>query len=296
MKTILCPTDFSTCSANAIKYAVALNEWLHCKIILLHVESTPVFYADAGIGMIPYDNSFSKELTRTKFQSFVKRTIATSANRNLKAELMIKQGLPSDIILQTALETKADLLIMGETGNNAAERLIIGSNTLRLIKNAPCTLLVIPDKFKFKKPEKIVYTTDLTEENLSHVNTLIPLAKIFKSELLFLHIDNTFTGKDGPDLHTVSKTIRKYVPYTKKSGYVCTDVTVSAGINYFMKHHKAGYLAMYTRHRTMLKEIFKPSTTKKVALHAKVPLIVIHENDYVSLSVNTPSLELSENN
>lgn len=35
--TILCPTDFSECSLNAIEYAAKMGEKLQAKLILFHV-------------------------------------------------------------------------------------------------------------------------------------------------------------------------------------------------------------------------------------------------------------------
>jgi hypothetical protein len=61
---------------------------------------------------------------------------------------------------------------------------------------------------------------------------------------------------------------------------VCNEGNVADGINFFLKKHKAGCLAMYTHHRGIMATIFNHSITKEVALHVTVPLLVIHENDF----------------
>jgi|SRR6185436_3120072 len=279
MKTILVPTDFSKNADNACRYAIEIAKETKAKIILMHAYETPVLYSEVPLTNVQTDyrllaNSALLELKR--YYDKIKK-----AAQGIKIELLIQQGLASARIKEIALEQKAGLIVMGTTGKGALEKMIVGSNAARIIRKAPCMVLAIPPKAKYDGMKKIVYATDLLNDNLEHIKTIIPFAKLFNSEILFLNINTQLlSGNEDDDLKKTTQKIKAHVKYPKTSGYVCNDANVTSGIHYFLKKHKADCLAMYTHHRNILQSIFNPSITKEVSFHSSVPLLVIHDKDF----------------
>jgi hypothetical protein len=196
-------------------------------------------------------------------------------------ESLVQEGVPSSVICDFAKEREIEIIVIGSTGTTAAERILIGSSALQIITNAPCIVFIIPEQATFQKIDKIVYATDLSKENLDHINALLPLANSFNTEILFLYIDKNLNMDEVVNLDRVTSAIRNGVNYTKKSGYVCIDTSINTGIDYFMKHHQANCLAMYTHHRGLLMSLFESSITRKIALNNTTPLIVLHDKDIV---------------
>jgi nucleotide-binding universal stress UspA family protein len=277
MRTILCPVDFSASSENAVAYVIELNKEVKAKIILLHAYETPMLYSDVAPFTIQLDYKVLHDAAAQKLKSFYKKHFEDG---DKSVEMILQQGLPSARICEIAIEKKVDMIVMGATGTNAAERLIVGSNALRVAKDAHCKVMLIPSKAKFKGLNKIVYATDLTSDNLIQARELFFLAKKFSSELMFLHIDKTVMTNDDEILRTITKKTRQFVSYGKKSGYVCNDTDVTKGVDYFLKKHKADCLAVFHRHRNAWGSVFKTSVSKSVALHATVPVMVLHADDY----------------
>jgi nucleotide-binding universal stress UspA family protein len=196
-------------------------------------------------------------------------------------ELMLGQGLPSSRVYDIALERKADLIVMGATGKGLAGRAVLGSNASRIIRNSPCLVLVVPPKAKFNGLKKIVYSTDLTNDSIMHTRAIMPLVKLFNSELIFLHVNSLFERPElSSDVKSLSRKIKDLVRYEKTSGYISNDENVNEGINNFLKKHKADCLAMFTHHRNVLGNLFHKSITKKMSYHTDLPLLVIHEKDF----------------
>jgi nucleotide-binding universal stress UspA family protein len=52
---------------------------------------------------------------------------------------------PKEAIITRAEKTNADLIVVGTSGRNAWQRMLIGSTTSRVLSDAPCPVLVIPD-------------------------------------------------------------------------------------------------------------------------------------------------------
>jgi len=278
MKIILCPTDFSSNATHAIAYASEMALKTNASLILLHTFETPILYSDVAFVTVQYDYKVLHDAAAKKLKKF-KEKFFVNKYAKLKVELILQQGLASARAMETASEKKVDMIVMGTTGTGAGERFLIGSNAVRVVKNAPCPVLLIPPRVKFNGLKKLVYATDLSDDNLSKASELIPFAKAFNSELLFLYIDTTTLSKDEIDVKKITDLVRKKVKYPKQSGYVCTDVSIQNGVSHFLKKFKADALVMYTRHRNLFKGLYKPSIAKSVSYNTKVPLLVVHEND-----------------
>ncbi|HNR20812.1 MAG TPA: universal stress protein [Bacteroidia bacterium] len=275
MKTIICPTDFSPASENAVKYALALNKHFNAKIILLHTYETPVLYTDIAPFTMQMDYKFVHDAAAKKLKAFHNKIMADSP---FKVELVLQQGVASYRINELAVEKKADMVIMGATGTGAAERLLIGSNAARVANNATCKVLIVPAKARFGGIDKMVYATDLSDDNLKHAKEIFPFAKKLNAEIQFLYIDNDLQNSDEI-LERVTKTIRKKISYAKKSGYVCNDPLVLKGLSFFLKNKKADCIVLYHRHRNIFQSIFKSSVSKNFSLHSNIPVLIIHQND-----------------
>lgn len=278
MKVILVPTDFSKSADNACRYAIEIAKHTKAKIILMHAYETPLVYTEIPALTIQLNNSELYNAALSQLKKYYNKI-----NRILKGvsfELILQQGLASSRIVEVATEKKVDLIVMGTTGKGAVERIVMGSNAARVIREAPCMVMAIPPKAKFEGLKKVVYTTDLLNDNLEHTKALIPFAKIFNSELLFLHINTKiFTGSEDDDLKSATKKIKAHIKYPKMSGFICNDTNVASGINYFLKKHKADCVVMFTHARNIIQRVFSQSNTKEVAFTTSVPLLVIHEND-----------------
>lgn len=277
MKTILCPTDFSKSSENAVRYAIELARITKAKILLMHAYETPVIYTDVTISTVQIDFELLRESALRQLKKLYARLIEQV--RDVPIELVLQQGLPSARTVEIAIEKKVDLIVMATTATNQLQRFLIGSNASRVLKHAPCKVLLVPPRARYSGLKKLVYATDLSEENLMTANQLSDMASLFKSELIFLNIDNKSLVHDESDLTRVTHRIRQYVAYPRMKGYVCTDLNVADGITFFLKKEKADCLAMATHHRKFIQALANPSVTKRVAYQTDIPLLILHLED-----------------
>lgn len=274
MKTILCPTDFTKSSENAVKYAVEIARLYKSKIILMHAYETPVIYTDVTVSSVQLDFEVLRQQALVQLKKFFSRISETT--KDIQFELVLQQGLPSARTVEIATEKKVDMIVMASTASTQVQRFLLGSNASRVVREAPCMVMLIPPKAKFTGLKKIVYSTDLSEENLIASNQVVNFATMFKSELIFLNVDNKSLVHDESDLNRVTHRIRQFVQYPKMKGYVCTDLNVADGITFFLKNTKADCLAMATHHRKFLQAIANPSVTKRVSYKTDLPLLIIH--------------------
>lgn len=68
---------------------------------------------------------------------------AKAREMGVKIEILVRTGIPYEVITELAREEKMDLIIMGSHGRTGLKRLLMGSVTERVIGHAPCPVLVV---------------------------------------------------------------------------------------------------------------------------------------------------------
>jgi nucleotide-binding universal stress UspA family protein len=64
--------------------------------------------------------------------------------KNLPVETVLEAGLvPANLIIKKAQDGKFDRIIIGSTGLNALERILMGSTASKVVAHAPCEVTVV---------------------------------------------------------------------------------------------------------------------------------------------------------
>ena len=139
IKTILYPTDFSEHSGYAFELACALARDYGARLIVLHVAEPPSLVY--GEGLLPPD----PEVLFQKAREQLNRLRVPDAN--VRAERRFETGDPTSEILRVAREVPADLIVMGTHGRTGMGRLLMGSVTEQVSRQAPCPVLTVKTPF-----------------------------------------------------------------------------------------------------------------------------------------------------
>jgi len=141
-KSILFPTDFSAASKHAVSYATSLARSYGARLYVLHVVDSSL----EGSGMYVPHTSFDvldKEEESAEAKSLNKFCASLSyPAKDIKA--IICSGTPHEEILRVATQQKVDIIIMGTTGESGVGRIVYGSTTEDVTRNAHIPVLAIP--------------------------------------------------------------------------------------------------------------------------------------------------------
>ena len=196
LKSILCPVDFSEFSAAAYQHTLSLAEHYKAKLVCLHiVELWKYPFADYAAYQADFAN-FSRAINEGGAQllrDFVKKH---SAN-GLQPELVVRQGNASNCILSFAQAENVELIVMGTHGRRGFDRLVLGSTTDRVLRRAPCPVLVVsnpshnvmttgPDGSH--RLSRILYCTDFSGNSERARDYAISVAEEYGAELTMLHL------------------------------------------------------------------------------------------------------------
>ena len=141
-ETTVVPVDFSACSLQGLNYAIPLAERVAAKIVLLHAVPLGPDYTSGSYAM--YDLSGLEQKARTDGEERMRNFVSRVKFRRVKFETAITIGTPVQEICSFAETKDVDLIITSTHGWTGLKRILIGSTAERLVRHAPCSVLVVP--------------------------------------------------------------------------------------------------------------------------------------------------------
>jgi nucleotide-binding universal stress UspA family protein len=141
LRRILCPTDFSDVSLRAEAYAAALASHYEATLHLLHVD--PPLPLMAPYGEVPVDiRLFEEQRAQAVADLAAAKTRAQTSG--ITVETSLRGGHAAREILEVVRDQSADLVVLGTHGRSGVEHLLLGSVAEKVLRKAPCPVLVVP--------------------------------------------------------------------------------------------------------------------------------------------------------
>jgi universal stress protein A len=140
-KHILAPTDLSPESLDVVMYAAHLAEAEGAKLTILHVVRTTSIVYTGFVPSVDLSGIEAElvEASRTKLESWI-----SSHVKHVKSvELLVRIGLPDDVIEKVAKEIDASVVVMATHGYRGVKRALLGSVTEWFVRRSPCPVLVV---------------------------------------------------------------------------------------------------------------------------------------------------------
>jgi nucleotide-binding universal stress UspA family protein len=145
IKNILCAIDFSESSPQVAEYAMSMARGLGAGIVFLYVAPTLRRYAAYQIETVSIDNFVG--LIVAGAQEEMDRFLEKIAAGHQRVSGKVALGYAPEVIIQTALEEKADLVVMGTHGRKGIDTILFGSVAEKVLKKSPLPVLTIrPDR------------------------------------------------------------------------------------------------------------------------------------------------------
>src|SRR5262245_34574057 len=132
VKKVLYPTDFSSYSNQAYFHAVALAENHKAGLTIAFVH-TPDFRAP---GDVP-DHAASLGYWKGQLEQI------RPLNPAIAVHHVCLEGDPATEIVRYARDAGMDVIVMGTHGRTGVERLLMGSVAEKVLRDAPCSVLIV---------------------------------------------------------------------------------------------------------------------------------------------------------
>lgn len=171
-KIVLVATDYTEFSEYATQHAIGLAKLMDYKIKILHVLNKK-------------KTKYSEETALQKLKNIAAKIYD---KHRIKADFILREGIPVKTIGEVAEEVDANLVTIGTRGKTGVEY-IFGSYALKIITNSHVPVIIV-QKSSFKGAYKnIVMSLDFTVQSTLKAKWAMKIAKEFDSTIHILSLN-----------------------------------------------------------------------------------------------------------
>jgi nucleotide-binding universal stress UspA family protein len=273
MKKILVATDFSTCAANAMEYAMELAKILHIDVCVIHAIGSTEGVNNSMYSAIYIEDYYNnkRQALRTWADGFANNALY----KNVPVATICEVGTVSAVITKYIDANPVELLVMGTMGSTGISG-IFGSNANTMVEKTKIPTLIIPLESKFAMHPVITLATDfsstLSTEDVNGLNELITASKAAK-----LNVLNIVEGTEWKTNEVAEESLRKLINSAElEFKYVKEDNPIE-GIMNFIVSNQTDILCLVKHHHNIIYRIFNRSTVNQVMNRSVKAVLVLHE-------------------
>jgi nucleotide-binding universal stress UspA family protein len=274
MKRFIVPVDFSETSINAARFAARLTDGIDDSEIILYNVFDMV---EAGSDGTPLQND---DEGRKSVMEMVLKSVQTDIAAMTDASISIVAEEDDDFV--GALEryvrhNNIDMIVMGITGATRLSQIVMGSNTLKIIRRKIAPVFIIPPDAQFASAKNIAFVSDF--KDVAKTVPQGPLRKILNMFNANLHVVNVnsehyieLTDEYKAEKVKLNEILKDFNPtYSFIRLYDFVDA-----IDAFVKDNNIDMLLTVPKNDSLLSNFFKTTHTSKLAYHSHIPIIAIH--------------------
>lgn len=287
IQRILCPVDFFLASERAYDYAYSLAMHYGARLYLQHVVDVLMgsypSYALPGNIYVELD-----KVAKERLENMLKLYSA----KQVQQEAVVHKGLVPESILSYAKDERIDLIVMGTHGRRGLSRLMMGSVTENVLRNASCPVLAVREPAhdfvnvgRSEEPvrlRKILMCTDFSKSAGAALSYALSLSQEYNAELTLLHVIEGSLGKQPAGTEgEVRQKLEMLVPADARNW--CTAKTeVRTGKPYeeiiqLATEQQSDLVVVGVRGRSATDLAIFGSTTQRVLRLGPCPVLAVQE-------------------
>jgi universal stress protein E len=287
LSTIIVAVDFSECSRSALEQAARMAEWNKANLRVIHaVEYLTI--SDAAEALRLTEDQIRSEIRQqaiSRLDAWVKEAVAPAEHSR---EVIF--GPPLDVLLQETRTSRADLLVLGVTGDSL---LPYGAGTLatKCLRKAPCKVMLV--KESHARPfRRIVACVDFSDTSREAVLQTLRVASQDRAEVHFLQVFQPLWDFSAPfsdqfpamaDFEknhrlVLENNLRQFVsaaPGISSIYAVCEAKTHGHGIAEYCRRIDADLVILGTKGKTNLKYVLLGSTVERLLKEIPCSALVV---------------------
>ena len=306
IKTILVPLDFSRSSMHALKYTIALAEEFGAAIHLVHVQPADEFTEIPNAGRLMMNCADAIALMQDRLGEIQEKHRVKFWPDNCH----VVSGKPYEEIVKLSRELHVDLIVLPTRGYSGLKRIALGSTAERVVRFAPCPVL-IPRGKKFESmtwsgetteifaPRHILVPIDFSECSLGGLKYAARLATRFNATLRLFHALYPYTqlfqmdraaGAALPLIESARARAQEDMHQLRHldfmDGVSCeTEIRVGPAIDEICaesSHEHVDLIVISTHGHTQFKHALLGSVTEHVVRYADCPVLAVPSRCLVS--------------
>jgi len=279
MKKILVPIDFSPNSKNALRIAAEIARTYNASLELLHTNVAAAYAVPLSEYVSPSQYAEDEEYDETAMgllERVKKELLKDPANASLKVDTRVEEGYLFSCVRNVAEEDGVDLVVMGTKGASGVSEFLVGSNTEKVIRVAPCPVLAVPEHTKTFSLKTVLLPSTLKDDQKGIFRYIGEWQKTFGCNVKVLYLNNP------SGLPTDGSAEARKNRMAEAAGLAKTEVIMSMGsffedstILSVADQYDVDMIAMATHQRHGLSHLLFGSITEDTVNHSDIPVLAV---------------------
>lgn len=288
---ILVPIDFSDYSMKATLMAFDVAYRHKARIMLLHSFINPALSKRVQLtDSLSFELAESQEvenalmraagITMDLFESQLRQRIKNGEIPPVKFSNRITEGVPEDVINETAKTLSPILIVMGTRGADRKEEELIGSVTAEVLDSCRFPVFSIPENISLERITDIshlLFFSNLEQEDLLALEAIYRLFIHTPIEVTIVHIPGKkeLSSGDRNAIKSLVEYCRQHYPTFTFNSDEAALGNLADDYRRIANEHNVNIVAMPNKRRNVFFRFFNPSLAHKLLLHADIPMLVI---------------------
>ena len=292
IRRALVATDFSVPSREAFRFALPLLERWEADVHLVHVFATDYPFSSMTVPPLVVPPEEIERRVLSQLKDFAAQETIALPRENLHAI----PGTAWKEICRLARELPIDLIASATRGQTGLKHLALGSTAERIVRHAPCPVLVVhpldrnqPHRAGF---ETIFAPVDFSECGMVGLEAARAIAREFDARLVLFHSLDLHYYSTNPEfmlydlppiIDAAEKAAREQLDEMielVRREKIAGETVLGCGhagerICHEARERAADLIVTSTHGRTGLAHVFIGSTAEYVVRHAPCPVLVI---------------------
>ena len=170
-------------------------------------------------------------------------------------------------------------MIVGTRGKSRIKEVLLGSTTKALVKHSPIPVMAIPEHTDQKDFDKVLYASDLREDDVRALSKLVQLVEPYQPEIQILHIYPDSEYKGIEKIEWFKELVKEHIAYERISFEILRSDDNFSTLHNHMTRDNFDLLVMLEKKRSgIIDKLFHDDLVKKMQFHTRIPLLSYHEH------------------
>ena len=277
MNNFIVPIDFSETSKNAARYAAHIANLVpDAHLILYNVFDTLEYGSDSS----PLSTEGDEDASRKAIVELALESVRTELSGITKARMSVVAEESRhflDALEEYVKKNNIQLIIMGLTGATRLGQVFMGGNALNIVKRAIAPVIITPEHTRSTSAKNVLLLTDFQDiENTIPIETVKEVLNLFNPRLFVVNVDHEHyvqvTEEYKAERTKLEAQLKEYNP---EFFFIRLFDFVEA-TNQFVADNHIDLILTFPRRHSWLSNVFKTTSTTKLAYHSHVPIAAIN--------------------
>ncbi|PKD44838.1 universal stress protein [Rhodohalobacter barkolensis] len=274
INSLLVPTDFSSKSDIAIRYACEIASYTDAQILFMHVIEQPYDFPSRVEEVL----ESKKKESADKLAKLIDGLHSTDEFRHIQMKGTVEVGNPSTMFVNAAKTGKFDMIIVGLGGEHDLKKALYGSITNNILLESPIPVFAISKRIDYRQPKQLFFATALREQDIKPIKQMKKLSIELGVKLRLIHIVEN-KGKREEKGKKFLKKLQKELNDSQLKIEFYEDKSFFEGITRLIGGDQHTILVTTRYKKRFMEWLITRSNARVLAQIVAVPLIMIPNDE-----------------